>query len=75
MYHVDNLTTQKSYATEATALKALEKEFGPANAGERLFNVILARNPAGRVVIVAINVREGWLGRLCHSKSIGVVCN
>lgn len=76
MYHVSNLATAHSYATETNALKALATEFGPADSGERGFNIILAHRPDGRVVIIAINIKDGgWMTRAVHSRSIGMVCN
>lgn len=76
MYHVNNLETTHSYATKDYALKALVKEFGPADTGERGFNIILARRPDGRVVIIAINVKDGsWMTRAVHSRCIDMVCN
>lgn len=62
-----------SYVSEASARRALEKEFGPANKpGGLRFNVILARNSAGRVVPILCNMHEADFAFLIHSKFLKV---
>ena len=39
-----------SYVSEESARRALEKEFGAPNLCKMRFNVMMARNSAGRVV-------------------------
>jgi hypothetical protein len=71
MFNVFNLDTCNSYATEANAIKALEKKFGPSQQGARLFNVLMARNTAGRVVPVLCNITTPNLGALAAA---GFMC-
>lgn len=66
MYSILNVEEAKSYATEANAMKAVEKALGkPDEAKERDCNVLMVRNSKGRFVPVLINIRDGMSFSRC----------
>lgn len=72
MYSITNVNLVKSYATEANAVKAIEKKFGPADGtGRRICNFMMVRNHEGRFVPIAINIDPGMIGAVAHA---GFMC-
>lgn len=61
-----------SYVSEESARRALEKEFGAPELCKLRFNVMMARNSAGRVVPVIYNMHKDDFPFLIHSKFLKV---
>lgn len=75
MYRVSTVVNDKlipSYANEAQALKAIERQYGKPEDCELRFTVQLVYNAAGRVVPILCNMDKDDFAILIHSKFLKV---
>lgn len=70
-YNIISIDEARSYATRDNAIKAVDRTFAEWKGKQRLFNVMIVRNTAGRHVPIICNIDPNHVGRVAWS---GFLC-